>query len=41
MFQSELADKTLYKASINAIWLKFQELQEFDFKAQEIRVAEL
>lgn len=41
MFQAELGDKGPYKASINAMRLKLQELQEFNFKAQKIRTVEL
>ena len=36
-FCAELANKRPYKASIGSIKLKLQEMQETDFKAQELR----
>ena len=41
MFQTELADKSLYMASIREMRLKLAELQESDTEAQKIRVEEL
>lgn len=37
MFQAELIYQIFYKASIGTIYLRFQELQEFNFKDQKIR----
>ena len=40
-FQAKLGDKGLYQASIGAMHLKLQELQESDSRAQEIKAAGL
>lgn len=37
MLKAKLTNKEFYKISINAIYLKLQEFQEFDFKIPETR----
>ena len=41
MFQTKLAKKSVYTASIREIRLKLANLQESDAKAQKIRIEEL
>lgn len=41
MFQNELANKNFFRASINDMRLKFQELQEKDKQTQEIKAKNL
>ena len=41
MFQTKLADKNSYKASISRMRLRLSKLQESDAEAQKVRAKEL